>query len=433
MTGRPPAAARRDGRHAGRGALLAALLAIASTPVAAAAATAEPRPATRTLQAGALHGAIGAEWRHFPEQAGAGAGAAAARPSAGAETQGSLFASLDWQARWRSLELVVQAFARRDDTDHRRSHADVRQALLRHRGDGFVATAGIGRVSWGATDAVHLVDIVNQTDFVGDFAGSDKLGQPLLSLQWPLAGGSVEALLLPGARPRTFPGHRGRPRFPLPVDAGARFKDGAGRDDVGGALRLQQALAGADVGVSLFHGTTREPTLVVAPAGDRLLATYAPITQLGADVQLARGDWLLKAEGIVRSGQSRRFAAAAAGVEYTLPPAAAGRLAVGLLAEYVHDARDRDPSRAPYTFADDDVFVGLRVRFNDLGDSQALLGALVDRDTGGAAVTVDASTRLGTAWTLSLRARLFAGVDAGDVLSTFRDDDHLQLRLVRHF
>lgn len=328
---------------------------------------------------------------------------------------------------------MLAPFLRVDSEDADRSLVDVRQALWRHRGTGFDLSVGVGRVFWGATESVHLVDIVNQTDLAADFDGEQKLGQPMLALSTAVASGTLEIFVLPGARPRTFAGKNGRPRFGLPIDADPHYHAGAGRLAVAYALRLQQTLASTDVGISLFHGTTREPTLTVAASGDRLIAGYAPITQLGIDLQHARGNWLLKAEGIVRSGHAHTFGAGVVGFEYTLALPFAPRLDTALLAEYAHDGRDANPARAPYTVADDDVFAGLRVGLNDLADSQAQIGALVDRETGGTAIALDAQRRLGAEWTLVLSGQWFVNIDASDPLSTFRDDDHVTLRLERHF
>jgi hypothetical protein len=46
---------------------------------------------------------------------------------------------------------------------------------------------------------------------------------------------------------------------------------------------------------------------------------------------------------------------------------------------------------------------------------------------------VEAERRIGDSWTVELEARLFARVDEADVLSFFRSDDFVTLRISRNF
>ena len=64
---------------------------------------------------------------------------------------------------------------------------------------------------------------------------------------------------------------------------------------------------------TFFHGTGREPRLKVNSTGSALIPIYDQITQIGTDLQYTVDAWLLKFEGIVRSGQGDTFAASVAG------------------------------------------------------------------------------------------------------------------------
>ncbi len=78
--------------------------------------------------------------------------------------------------------------------------------------------AGIGKVFWGVTEALHLVDIINQTDLVENPDGEQKLGQPLLKFSLERDWGILDFYALPGFRERTFPGEAGRLRTHPRVD-----------------------------------------------------------------------------------------------------------------------------------------------------------------------------------------------------------------------
>ena len=278
------------------------------------------------------------------------------------------------------------------------------------------------------TEAVHLVDIVNQTDLVEEIEGEEKLGQPMVHLTRTHPVGTFDLFLLPGARKRTFPGREGRLRTPLPVDSDrATFESGRGH--VGGAARWSRSAGIWDVGLSHFFGTTREPQMTVGfdPTGrPALIPHYAVIHQSGLDVQAVSGQWLWKLETIYRTGQNDPFSAAAGGFEYTLPHSSG--LEIGLILEYLFD------DRGGQTLFDDDLAIGCRLGFNDLASSEMLASVIVDREGDESIGSLTASRRVGEAWKVFVEGRTFqtnGGVT--NPLFGFRRDDHLALRLTRYF
>jgi hypothetical protein len=334
----------------------------------------------------------------------------------------------------RSDRLTVVPFARLDAHDRNRTHGDLREANWLHIGDRWDLVTGIGKVFWGVAESRHLVDIVNQTDLVEDIDGEDKLGQPMINLNLDRDWGTLSMFVLPGFRERTFPDDDARLSGPLPIDTdNATYDSGAGDKHVDLALRWSHVVADWDIGLSHFHGTSREPRLLpgLDPGGQPVLTPhYDLIDQTGLDVQLTTGAWLWKLEAIMRSGQGDRFFATVGGFEYTFYQVAGGNADVGVLAEYLYDGRD---VTAPATLADDDVFIGTRLSLNDPQDSTLLAGAIVDRSTRATAVLVEAERRLGDNWKLELEGRLFFAVPVGDALFGIRDDDHVTLRLTRYF
>ena len=358
----------------------------------------------------------------FPEQPGAGIS-----PSA--------VIAPEWRYDWNDGDdrITVAPFFRWDADDDERAHADVREALwLGVRGP-WTWRVGVGRVFWGVTESRHLVDIVNQTDWVEDIDEEDKLGQPMIALErWTRNAGSFGVFLLPGFRERTFPAADARLRGALPVDTWrAEYESGAGDRRVDWALRWSHAIGAWDVGVSAFDGTSREPRLLPAlSAGGEavLIPRYDLIRQVGLDVQYTREAWLWKLEAINRQGHGKRFNAMVAGVEYTLFGLGNGGADLGLLVEYQYDGRDLT---APPTLYDDDWFAGFRLALNDADDTSVLGGAIVD-DNGTFAI-LEAERRLGDAWKFELEARWFLDVEPADpFLGGFRNDSFFTLRLVRY-
>jgi len=371
-----------------------------------------------------LGGSVAAEIRAYPRT-----------PVVAGQRQANVSVKLAPEYEWvlGDQRIVAAPFARWDQTDAARTHWDVRELLWEYAADAWEIRAGIGRVFWGVTESQHLVDIVNQTDFVENLDGEDKLGQPMVQLGLFPSWGIVDVFVLPGFRTRTFPGRSGRPQFPLPVAVDdAVFESPAGRKHVDVAVRWSGVLGPVDLGVSHFHGTGREPRFVAgadASGTPAFVPHYDQIDQTGVDLSWVTGAWLWKLEAINRASDAERFAALTGGFEYTLSGVFGSRADLGLLTEYLWDERGR-LGQNPF---DDEVFLASRLGLNDIEDSQLLSGVAVDRHTGASFVTIEGSRRVGDRWRISLEGRSFFHVPAADILYSFRADDYLSLELERFF
>ncbi|MDJ0748480.1 MAG: hypothetical protein QNJ11_03290 [Woeseiaceae bacterium] len=347
--------------------------------------------------------------------------------------QGTVAATTE--IRWYNDETNQRAalipFVRFDATDGDRSLFDLKEAFWAYEGEGYELLIGANTVFWGVTESVHLVDIVNQTDFAGDIDGEDKLGQPMVSLTLQRDWGEISAFVMPYFRERTFPGVDGRFRTPLPVDTDrASFESSDEERHVDFALRYSHYFGDIDIGVSLFSGTSREPRFSPSPDGQSLLPIYDQIDQVGIDLQYTKEAWLWKLEAIARDGATHSFTAAVGGLEYTFYQVRASAADIGLLVEYQYDSRNE---LEPVSIADNDAFVGARLAMNDVQDTSVLAGFSYDVDTGETFVNVEAERRLGEDWFGELRIRAFAGADSIDNTFFLGGDDYLQLNIARYF
>ena len=353
---------------------------------------------------------------------------------------GSIFAEPELRVDFDdgTNQLTLIPFGRFDSADDNRTHADLREAKWLHVGRNWDLVVGIDRVFWGVTESRHLVDIVNQIDGVEGIDGETKLGQPMVNFNLLTDYGTLRLFALPGFRERTFADDDARLRGPLPIRSNARFGSGAGHDEVAFAARYAHTMGPVDIGLSHFHGTGREPRLLIETTGASqpyFQPFYQKIDQSGLDLQLTLGSWLWKLEAMTRSGQGDRINAAVGGFEYTFFDVLGTDTNVGLLAEYLYDNRDLDDfaavgSRLPY---DDDIFLGTRLALNDLAGTQLLVGAIVDREEQSTAASLEASRRIGDFWRLELEGRWFFNVDDRNVLQAIENDDHIILRLKRFF
>ncbi len=337
----------------------------------------------------------------------------------------------DWSDGDQSI--LFSPFFRWDQGDDERTHFDIRELRWLMVSGSVELRIGLQRVFWGVTETQHLVDILNQTDLVENVDGEDKLGQPMVRVDWVQDWGTVALFALPGFRERTFPGAEGRLRFPVVIDTdNARFESDAAEKHVDFAARWSRFIGAFDVGLSHFHGTSRDPRFLLGEpvAGQpRLVPYYDQIDQTSADIQMTAGGWLWKLEALHRSGQGRTFNAISGGFEYTLVGIFERAWDVGLLSEYHYDDRLED---AP-TPLEDDIFVGARLALNDVQSTTLLVGAILDVQSDGTAFFAEASRRVGDRWTVSVEARAIAGTESNDPLHALRTDDFFQLELLRYF
>ena len=148
-------------------------------------------------------------------------------------------------------------------------------------------------------------------------------------------------------------------------------------------------------------------------------------------MQWTRGAWLWKLEALTRGGHGDRFAAAVAGLEYTLFNTFPGRIAdLGLLAEVLVDGRGEG---APPTLFESDVFVGFRWALNDVQSTQLVGGPIVDWKTGETLLFLEAERRLGHRWLVEAEMRWFLATDETSPAAGLRRDGVLTLEVSRYF
>lgn len=358
-----------------------------------------------------------------------------------------------------SQRLTVRPFYRYDNADDERTHGDIREFMWQGWGDSWEVSAGIGKVFWGVTESLHLVDIINQTDQIEAPDGEDKLGQPMVHGIWLHPLGTLEAFVLPGSRERTFAGRDGRLSTPLPVSDDALYEAGNEQHHTDWALRWSRTYEvddwPLDVSAAWFSGTARDPFLLPhielvngVPQATELLAYYPQLNQLGVTAQSTVGSWLWKLEAMHRDYHRKATAtaesagvagledhwAAVGGFEYTLTGPFAdccdSALDLGLLLEYQYDDRGIDAG-----FAQNDLFMGTRWAFNDMDSSEILAGVVQDLDYNGSrSVKVEASTRVTAQSTLNLNLWWFMADNQEDVTAyMLRQDDYAELSWTFYF
>ncbi|WP_026377221.1 hypothetical protein [Aestuariibacter salexigens] len=351
--------------------------------------------------------------------------------------QFSVYAQPEWYHSWNDGydSLLFRPFVRYDEVDSERTHIDIRELIWLHVSDNWELRTGIGKVFWGQTESLHLVDVINQVDLVETIDYEDRLGQPMVNFSYIMDMGTLSAFVLPYFRERTFAGPDGRLQLPLPVDTDNPLYESSDEErHIDWAVRYQATLGDWELGLSYFDGTSREPFFVPAPnpqSGEiQLRPFYAQMQQVGVDTLAVAGSWLIKFEAIYRDVLDDDFFAAVGGVEYTSVGVFDSMYDLGLLIEYQFDERDE----LSWTGAQNDLMIGTRIVFNDIDGTEVLLGVIQDLDNsstrGG---LIEASSRMTDRWKWRLDAYFFSSDTPTDVTYAWRRDDYVEFTLEYYF
>ncbi len=383
------------------------------------------------------------------------------------------------EAEGSSFTLVP--FFRYDSVDSVRTHWDLREAyalLFGELGEGeWEVRLGVDRVFWGVAESQHLVDIINQIDFLEHPNGEITLGQPMVHVTWTGDWGALEFFGLPYHRARRSLGRGGRLRFAaLLDDERVEYESGAEEWHPDFAARYSHSFGPLDIGVSVFNGTSREATLICmppdcAPTGvsdhsNVFIPYYAQIRQFGLDAQLTLDAWLFKLEAMHRSGErnalgreqeygqayyaveegaggfddlvgtlrKEEYVAAVVGGEYTFYSVFGSTADVGLLAEWNYDERGRQalPRRQPMTL-DNDFFLGARLAFNDVESTEITAAFSTDASRDTHTLGVEFDRRLFDQWSLHVEANMILSIDPLDVQYVGRRDGFFEFHLEYNF
>jgi len=282
------------------------------------------------------------------------------------------------------------------------------------------------------TESLHLIDVLNQYDLVENTDTEDKLGQPMINFSIVTDVGVFDFFVLAGFRERTFPGEEGRLRGPLVIDNDeALFERANDEKDIDYAVRWSHTMGSVDVGLYVFSGTNREPWLEPRLNGDGELVFiphYDLMDQVGLDLQWSIGNWAWKLEALYRNQDQENVTALVGGFEYTLGNFMESSVDLGLLTEYQYDDRE-DVSVA----GQDDIFLGVRLGFSDVQSSELLAGVVIDTDDDTSLYRIEGSRRFGSNWKVFLELQGVTNADPANRLYVIREDDYVQLEVLRYF
>lgn len=336
-----------------------------------------------------------------------------------------------WISKDRKKRLRFEPFLRVDVQDEERSHFDIRELNYSQRFSNFDLLIGNAQIFWGVAESRNAVDVINQFDEVENSDETDKLGQPLIRFGKFTDIGRFEFYYLPYFRERTFPGKDGRQRGPLTVDLdNTEYDEGRGEWAGDFALRYQHQIDQFDIGMHVFTGTARAPFLRLNGDGTSHIPIYQKLTQGGLDIQRTWDAWLLKLEVVIADQSGDNFISNVLGLEYTFFDFSDSGIDIGILFEGLYD--NRDENKTASTLFENDIFAGARFTWNDFRESELLLGAIIDWETGSMFSSIEYERRIGENMKFEVEAQYFLAQDS-EPLAQFERDSNLTLRLTRYY
>jgi hypothetical protein len=341
----------------------------------------------------------------------------------------SLSITPDFSVEWKegNQGLYATVFLRLFQHDTQRTHWDIRELYYQNVAGRSELSAGLRTVFWGVTESAHLVDIINQTDALESFDGEKKLGQPMIKYSYAANFGTFDFYYLPVFRPRIYPGVNGRLRTPIILDGkDFDYESSAGQYHQDFSVRYSHYIGVFDFGLSYFRGTGREP---IVTSIEQFNPVWGIIDQIGLELQATTGPVLWKFESIIRKNSMQDVEALVAGVEYTFSNISNSGIDIGVLAEYLYDSR----GELALSSMQNDIFFGARLAFNDMQDTQILVGGIVDLDHSSKIWSIEASRRIKDSWKIELEGRFFQNISNSEFLYVIKEDSFAKLTILKYF
>ena len=345
--------------------------------------------------------------------------------------------------------ITLTPFLRYDAGDPDRTYADFREAYLLMYGDvgddEWELRLGIDRVFWGVVELRSLVDIINQADVVEHPNEKTKMGQPMAHLTWSGDWGALELFAMTGHRARTYQGRHGRQRYEFVVDQDLiSYESAAKKWHIDFASRYSGFFGPFDIGLSLFNGINREPSLLPALVDSELVLAphYEKIRQFGVDAQLTKGSLLLKLEAIYRAGaknsrfiqnlnnfEEENYTAFVLGSEYTFYSIWDSNSDLVLFAEWAYDGRGRWATNA----FENDLLLAARLGLNDAQSTEFVVSVLGSLDSSSRVVAGEFKRRLSNNWFLHIETSAYLETDKDDFIYYVRRDSLIRVNLAYNF
>ncbi len=371
-------------------------------------------------QAYELGGELGVDYRYFPDDA---------QFSEQLDLSGfEYYLKPRLRIKQGDTSFVFEPVLRKGRQSGYRDYFDVGELYWSKSGRNSAFRFGFVKEFWGVTESRNIVNLFNQVNLIEDFDQKNKLGQFTVNYSYIGTSGEFSVYWLPYFRKRDFPDQTQRFLLSPPVAKGNSSFEGtssSGVKDI--AVKYSSSFGLWDIGASYFRGLDREPWLLSRSTGDSSQAVYLLTNRFNLESQYTGDNLLVKSEVSFSRNNIDNYFSSVLGLEYTFYQVFDSNLDVGLLAEYLYSDR-RDISADLF---EDDFFTAVRFGFNDVGDSDILIGVLVDQPTREKIIQFEFNTRIKNSWNIELKGTVFS--DTQDTLMSLSEDSLIRATISYHF
>ena len=139
-----------------------------------------------------------------------------------------------------------------DESDTKLNYFDFQKFKYEYYFRDTTIKIGIDKIYWGVNESFKIVDIINQSNIAEDITGTEKFGQPMISITQVYDFGVFDFYILPYSRERIFP--------EVKEDQGSHMKliiiqhhmNSLKENKISGAIRFSKVIDDFDLGLTLF-------------------------------------------------------------------------------------------------------------------------------------------------------------------------------------
>jgi len=314
-------------------------------------------------------------WRGFIEMEASSFPRSSVNPSAATLEQAVKFRpEVLWKAneRW---SFGMHGFARQDSRNAERDTARFDELWVQYAERAWDVRVGEQVITWGSVESFSPLDVVNPRDNLEDVVEPAKIGTPAARLRLRSDDDDLSFYWLPVYQPARYPGTHSYYGSTGAVPAAGPSGGWAGNQ---AAARWFHSGDGYDVGLSVLDAFERNPKYDYDATSQAFAGRRYRSRRVGFEATRVIDELLLKSEIVARTTHeegNRRALLYVLGAEYTLT--SVWRYAdLTAFAEYLGASSNVRATE----LMQNDVFVALRLTFNDRLKQRLQVGTFRDLD-----------------------------------------------------
>lgn len=296
---------------------------------------------------------------------------------------------------YQQVEGALAGFFRYDATDHQRDFIYPEDTFMKYDYEGVRFYFGTKVFNFSSTEIFHPADGVNSKVLSGNLVETEKVGEPVVSVDFPFYDGEIALYYFPYFIPSKFPSEKSRLGLDLDLgsvkwlDRDGSLKQNHQVNQIG--AKISQSFSGLDLGFHLLHHVDRQsPMIAVNPVSYGKNPVFGEAFEYGVTLQNVFENGLIVKAEVVRkdylSSKSfltiygmRSFKDQTSGVlsfEYGLGPFEGVDSTLIIEGQNIFELNRIERDEAG--FFSRDLLIGNRLTFNDAHSNELFIGMVID-------------------------------------------------------